>query len=229
MNQRLPFQLPELDTAPPSWSVPWSDLMMVMFILFVVLFVFATRYKTIPKYFAPQEIEENAERQLAEEPIVYGSRGAIPATVRLDEVYEQLSARLAVFEPSVSLRHDPDTGIVVTLHGRVFFPAGGSHPTALTPKVLDVVGKSLIATRTLVTITAYADPEALNGSAAESTWELAGLRAADVAGYFTDTLGLEPERFLAQSFALAPVAPALTPTSRERNERIEIWITGQYR
>jgi chemotaxis protein MotB len=41
-----------------DWSVPWSDLMMVMFVLFVVLFIYSSTHQDVKVLFSRQSAEE---------------------------------------------------------------------------------------------------------------------------------------------------------------------------
>ena len=223
-----PFVMSD-ELSPPSWTVAWSDLMMVMFILFVVLYVYAAKYRTVPEMYRPSEVLLDSDRTLSEEQLVLGHSADEPVQVNLEQVRRRLSERLAMYEPHVTVKGEDGHGVVVSLHGRVFFPAGSARPTELALRALDDISEGLIATKSFVTVTAYADEAALAGSEFESPLELAALRAARAAARFTRVKGLEPERFVAQGFALQPLVPADSAIDRERNERLEIWLTGQYR
>lgn len=218
-------------SAPESaaWSVPWADLMMVMFILFVVLFIYATRFDTLPEFFRPGE--KGTEVSAGSGPPLMYDRREILDDVRLTALMEDLRVRLGAFGSAVEVSHAAEAeggGVRITLKGESFFPRNEAVPGREVYPALKQVGEVLIKTRTPIRITGYADEDiSVSGL---GPWEISALRAARAARYFTGSLGLEPERFEVRGFAMNnPRRPASSDSANPESQRIEIVITGHYR
>jgi chemotaxis protein MotB len=207
-----------------SWFMPWSDLMMTMFILFVVLFAFAVKDRPVPQVFAPE-----ADRAVAARLSRQGSDGLldVPAGLSLDleNLSRTLSRRLAKYGEEVRVSHQPGVGVVVSLSGPRFFAPGRFELPADARPVLDILAEVLFLARTQVLVTGFAE-RADEAGAEPDPWRLAALRASGVAAYFSATRGLGADMFLVQAMgALKPVLPETSEDNRRANRRLEIVIT----
>ncbi|MFW6324847.1 MAG: hypothetical protein ACOC0U_07265, partial [Desulfovibrionales bacterium] len=101
-----------------GWSVPWSDLMMVMFILFLILFVYSTGWKTIPPdftFFSGQTAGISSGRS---------SDGVSSMQLHLEGIYARLQEKVPESPTVIRISHHPDRGILITLNGEAFFSPG---------------------------------------------------------------------------------------------------------
>jgi chemotaxis protein MotB len=210
-----------------SWFMPWSDLMMTMFILFVVLFAFAVKDRPVPQVFAPE-----ADRAVAARLSRQGGDGLldVPAglSLNLENLSRTLSRRLAKYGEEVRVSHQPGVGVVVSLSGPRFFAPGRFELPADARPVLDILAEVLFLARTQVLITGFAErvAEAGHEEARPDPWRLAALRASGVAAYFSAERGLGADMFLVQAMgALKPVLPETSEDNRRANRRLEIVIT----
>ncbi len=204
----------EADAGQDSgWAVPWSDLMMVMFVLFVVLFVFATREHGLPRVF-DRERENHPEAKIP--------------TVVLDSVMRQLKVVLGERGLlGVSVRRDPGGDLCITLHGPLFFDKGQAALNQEARPVLVELARIIGPVRSRIIVSGHVDGE-LAELPTGAAWEISLLRAARLTVYLTEELGLDPERFVIQGLAAtAPLVPETTPQGKDLNRRVEIRLTAQ--
>jgi chemotaxis protein MotB len=212
-----------------AWYLPWSDLMMVMFILFVVLFVFAAKREAIPKF-----AEQGAPTEATPVSGVRPEQGRVVSgpvmRVNLDDVGQRLEEAVGEVNP-VTVSRDllvNEGGVTVSLPGGEFFSKGGAAIAREARPVLDEIARELALTQTLVYITGFADAEAARGTRFKSAWDMASARAASVAEYFTTVAALPPERFVVQGMGQhRPLVPNTSRVNFSRNQRVEIRVTDE--
>jgi len=191
-----------------SWSVPWSDLMMVMFILFLVLFVFALREK---------------------DQIILGHRtstsiamvSSTPADLNMHPLYEALRERLLGHEHDVNIAFLDDSSIVVSLLGEGFFEPLSAEYNPRSGPLLSKIGRTIGLAQGDVVITGFAEDAAgrvnNDGSVERGPWELAALRAAGIAEHFVQKAGVNPDMLIIQaSGADRPLRPMLDERHQSR-------------
>jgi chemotaxis protein MotB len=219
------FSIGPAERRPTAWFLPWSDLMMVMFILFVVLFVFAAKHNTLPTFHGSGDKARAGQESDDSDPVV---REEV-VRVDLSGIESRLNQSLDERIPTVTSDwFDRGRGLTVGLPAEHFFAAGSHELSAEGRKVLRGVAQELSLTNTLVFVTGYADHKALDGGGHESPWDLASLRASQVVRYFTEVAGLAPERFVIQGVGMhKPLVPNTTQMNWSRNQRVEIRITDE--
>lgn len=204
-----------------DWAVPWSDMMMILCVLFVVLFVYASTHRNVTVLFRPgQTVAASPEADPADALLVrLGDRGVL---LRTPDGREVLFRSDAV---GVSVLREPDGVIRVTLRGETFFQPGKSELSQDGLKYLSEVSSILRVHGGLVHVVGHADESEGPGAAG---FELSVRRAAGVARYFLDGSGLDPKRLLVSGQgAFRPETPAGMPGSAERNRRVEILLLSE--
>ena len=208
-----------------EWSVPWSDLMMVMFIVFAVLFVVTSMRKDAAPVTPPVH---TVETKAPTDPMqaflgqlndpVSGGKGftdAKAASVR--ETYYQ-SDNLGI-----SVVRETDRQVRVFLRGDLFFAPGGDTLAGKSSPYLGQIAEILRVSNGAVLVIGHSDA-AETKSPAESLG-LSARRAASVAEYFIRTAGLDPKRFMITGRgAFQPETPDTDPNSALRNRRVEVLI-----
>lgn len=211
-----------------EWSVPWSDLMMIMFIVFAVLFIYtATRKDTPPpqptvrvkQTKAPTDPMQAFLGQL-NDPVTEGRGGmsftdAKAATQR--ETYYQ-SDNLGI-----SVVRETDKQVRVFLRGDLFFAPGGDKLSEKSSPYLGQIAEILRVSTGAVLVIGHSD--AGESKAPEESLGLSGRRAASVAEYFIRTAGLDAKRFMITGRgAFQPETPDTDPDAARRNRRVEVLI-----
>lgn len=210
------------DDEPPAghWSVPWADLMMVMFVLFVVLYVFAVRHKDVVVLFsqrsAPGEVRGQVDRldglitRIADQI----GENALPAAASREVYYKSRTN-------GVSVVREPDR-VRVTLRGGLFFQNGSTELQPDAGTYLTDVAEVIRMTHGAVEVVGYADAAEADGV---QGFRLTAERASNVARWFIEQAGLPPSRFsVAGRGGYVPELPALSLGHEEVNRRVEIII-----
>jgi chemotaxis protein MotB len=204
-----------------DWSVPWSDLMMVMFVLFVVLYVY-----------------EIAERNVKE---AFGGKDPVPRQTLLppnfDEPSFDPSPRKSVFEESrelvrtagledVDVVLQSDRSVKVSVQGTTYFDLGKAD---LRPETREFLGRlsSILARHPYeIEVVGHTDTFPISSAEFPTNWELSTARAARVARFLIEMGRLEPGRFTIQGHSMyRPAVPNTTLENKARNRRVEIVIT----
>lgn len=211
-----------------SWSVPWSDLMMVMFILFVTLFVWATNNKTLPDVFSKHGYKIDLSEGLNQASAPVARSGRV-SDITLNELFEAFKQKLSDFD-EIRITHDQGRGIVLRLGGESFFdPRGGELAEDAAP-ALEKVGAALHMTRGRIYVAGYADQWAARGEWRGDAWMLSAKRASEVVNFLTTRMGVEPERVVMQAHAANdPVSPNMNYRRWMNNQRVEIRVSEEYR
>jgi chemotaxis protein MotB len=220
-----------------DWAVPWADLMMVMFVLFVVLFIYSATHQDVKVLFSRQSAEE-ARAASSLDPLM-GLIGRISS--RADGSGSAEVVRVADNQVLFRSREDGVTVIRegagrvrISLRGDLFFAQGeqGLRPGAAEylREVSDVVRLSV----GMVHVIGYASAdEALGENGVEGGGAVRGFalstgRAAEVADHLMTRLGVDPGRVtITGRGAHHPELPDTSPANRAMNRRVEILITNE--
>lgn len=209
-----------------EWSVPWSDLMMIMFIVFAVLFVYASgKERPVPAPLAqPKPLETKAPTDpmqaflgQLEAPVkdAQGFRNAGGSPVK--ETYYQ-SDNLGI-----SVVRETDRQVRVFLRGDLFFSPGGDALAGNSGQYLERIAEILrVSTGAVLVVGHTAEDET---KTPEESLSLSARRAASVAEYFIRTAKLDARRFLVTGRgSFQPEAPATADDAATRNRRVEVLV-----
>jgi chemotaxis protein MotB len=210
-----------------EWSVPWSDLMMIMFIVFAVLFIYTGgKDKPVPVRTSappPQETKAPADPMQGflgqlNDPVVKGAdalRDASGKPVR--QTYFQ-SENLGV-----SVVRETDRQVRVFLRGDLFFGPGGDALSANGDKYLERIAEILRVSSGAVLVIGHC---ARNEAASDDEGlALSARRASSVASYFIHKANLDASRFMVTGRgSFQPEVPDTAPDAAKRNRRVEVLV-----
>ncbi len=199
------------------WAVPWSDLMMTMFVFFAVLYI----YQLANREWRPQEQGGTGTRKL--ENVVRMDEVSPAIQESFPELYE-LSRKNLSNNAQVELVNDKAIRITVT--NDLLFETGRAElkPGALT--VLDDVAEVIMQTPYVVNVVGHTDNIPIRTALYPTNWELSAARACSVVRYMTERQGIPGERFFISAHAyFDPIRSNLTEENRSVNRRVEIIIT----
>ena len=215
------------EPAPNTWALAWSDLMMVLFVLFCVLFVYALNHqKTKVEYQKVSFAQPSTQR--------FGDRGTPTFRDTVGQSrstsMQSLYARIAeVFstlpKDQFSIGYSSSNHVTVRLKNKVLFEPGQSRLKPGHEPFLDRMASILGMVGNEVQVVGHVDPgpDRLSGSA--NVWQISAERAGSVVGYFVEEHGFGPERFSVQAFGnTEPLVPGLRARDREVNNRVEIRV-----
>ena len=218
------------DRAMPKkvhWSVPWSDLMMTMFILFVVLFIYHSAKK---EFLAPDGLgTERSMEYTPPSPAKGGERGydhqaTLPKLFDLST--KTLQARNLKNFASVDLV--ADTAVRIILTGDLLFAIG---ETALKPEAkekLKQLAPIIKKTPYTVNIVGHTDNLPVHSALYTTNWELSVIRACVVARFFIEEMQVPENKFFLTGHSyFQPLRPHTSEENRAVNRRVEIILTKE--
>lgn len=214
-------ELDRTDSEPnhgEHWSIPWSDLMMVMFVLFAALVtVQAMKQKEIV------EAEAKTKNQTDS---IKTSQPNFQPLMKIN-VFEQ--SKQAISETNlenVEIALMSDQSVKVSVQGEMFFELGKAELRPPVKKFLDRLALVIRQTPYQVNVVGHTDDAPINNDVFPSNWELSLNRASQVTRYLIQYGKVKPERFTVMGKSkYQPSVPNKDEQTRALNRRVEIIIT----
>ena len=211
-----------------DWAVPWSDLMMVMFVLFVVLFIYASSHQDVKVLFS-QSSAEKAQASSTLDPLI-GLIGQISSRVdgQAGQDVVTVADRQVIYRSrtdGVTVVREGGRRVRVTLRGALFFNAAGSELKDGAGAYLQEIAEIVRLSVGIVHVIGYASEDEVAGG---NGFGLSSGRAADVAGFLIDRFGIDPKRIVITGRgAYHPELPDTSQKNQALNRRVEIIITNE--
>lgn len=211
-----------------DWAVPWSDLMMVMFVLFVVLFIYADTHKDVKVLFSEQSKGEAMSTSTLD-PLI-GLIGQISS--RVDGTGNQNIVRMAGSEVVYRSRADGVTvvregpkHVRITLRGDIFFGANNEQLNINSSQYLQEIAELISLSVGTVHVVGYASEDEVAGA---NSFVLSSGRAADVADMLITQFTIDPKRIVITGRgSFSPELPGTSEYNQSMNRRVEILITNE--
>jgi chemotaxis protein MotB len=189
-----------------QWHIPWSDLMMTMFILFAVMYVYAS------------------SRHPAATPKLKDTAPAFSSIYNLSKTTVEKNH----LEKFASVQLVRNKAVRILLTGDLLFDTGKADLKGGAIEVLTKIAAILRKTPYLINLVGHTDDIPIHTSRFPSNWELSTARACAVARFLTGEMKIPPERFCISGYAdYRPLRPNVSPENRAANRRVEIIITKE--
>jgi len=189
-----------------QWQIPWSDLMMTMFILFAVMYVYASSKQTV----VPPEMKERA-----------------PSIARVYELSKS-TVKESHLEKLATVELVPDKAVRILLTSDLLFDTGSADLKGGSIQVLKKIAAVLWRTPYLVNIIGHTDNIPIHTESFPSNWELSTARACAVARFLIEEMRIPAERFRVSGYGeYHPLRPNISSENRAANRRVEITITKE--
>lgn len=207
-----------------GWSVAWADLMMVMFVLFVVLFIYSQSKENIKVIFSG-----NANTQVSPSPVdglidmLSVHRDAMSGNAKVvltpqDDLYRS-------DDGAVSMENEDNGQIKIVMRGDAFFAAGKSSFEPKTVQYLAEVAEVLKTNNHAIHIIGHTDHSDIAQSGKSAAFALSASRAAQVAQYFISEKSIDPARILVSGRGgTVPELPDSLQKVSGNNRRVEIVV-----
>lgn len=210
-----------------DWAVPWSDLMMVMFVLFVVLFIYTSTKPDVKVLFSRQSAEK-AQAASALDPLIgligqIASRTATGGSQDVVRIAENEVLYRSRTNGITVVREAPGR-VRITLRGELFFDerSGGLKPDS--EAYLDEIAQVVKLSPGLVHVIGFTDQNEAQGA---ESFNLSSLRASSVADQLINRLGIDAKRLVVTGRgAYQPELPDTSEANQVRNRRVEIVISN---
>lgn len=211
-----------------DWAVPWSDLMMVMFVLFVVLFIYASTHQDIKVLFS-QQAADRAQATSTLDPLI-GLIGQIASRADMHGNKEvvSLAEKQVLYrsrENGVSVIRESQERVRVTLRGDLFFDLGSGDLKPESAQYLAEVAEVVKLSVGGVHVVGFASQD--EGKGMES-FPVSTARATAVADFLISQFNVAPKRLtITGRGAYMPEVPGTSETNQAMNRRVEIVITNE--
>jgi chemotaxis protein MotB len=206
----------EDEIAPPHWAVPWSDIMMVVFIMFAVMFIYSMSKRDIADAFKiPKVTKVEVHKQEVKPEITPDQLNEMSSRLRQDTKPDQISVAI-----------DEGKSIKVSASDSLFFDLGKAEIKPGAVEFLKKFAGIVKNTKTNIRIEGHTDSFPIHSPSFPTNWELSAIRAVKIARFLIEENGIEPERFTVTGYSLyRPAVPNDTPENKARNRRVEIFIS----
>jgi chemotaxis protein MotB len=209
------------------WSVPWSDLMMTMFILFVVMYIYHSAKK---EFLSPDGLgSENTVQYTPPYPAKSGESGyehqeTLPKLFDLSN--KTLQGRNMKHFASVDLVADKAVRIILT--GDLLFAIGEAVLKAEAKVKLKQLAPIIKKTPYKVNVVGHTDNLPVHSSSYRTNWELSVIRACEVARFFIEEMQVPENKFFLSGHSyFQPLRPHTSEENRAVNRRVEIILTKE--
>lgn len=235
------------DKGAPKWMVTFGDLMSLLLCFFVLLLSFSEmdrqKYKlvagSLKQAFGIQRKERvnNTPKGATmvalsfEQEIVPQHRReefiAMQAMEALgEELKKALEGKLKGLEDKVEIEVEGNQTII-RLQGGATFDSGRARIKPQMVPGLEEIGRRLRGTEGDIIVAGHTDNVPIIGGRFESNLKLSIGRAAEVAEFLIEKVGIPPERISTMGFGeYRPAYTNDTEQGRERNRRVEIILTA---
>ncbi len=199
------------------WSVPWSDLMMTMFILFCMLYAYKTSNKEVQASpFKPETVYHEKTRPVPKED--------------LTGLYEMSRETLRAkdFKDVASVELTRNKAVKIILPSDILFDTGQAELKQDALGSLAAVGALLKDKNYAITVAGYTDNIPINTDRYPSNWELSTARACVAAKFLIEKSDIPPGQIQVVGYAdNRPIASNETSEGRCTNRRVEIIISKE--
>jgi chemotaxis protein MotB len=207
-----------------GWSVPWADLMMVMFVLFVVLFIYSQSKENIKVIFsgnAQSNVSPNPVDNLIDMLSVH--REAMSGSTKV--ILKSQDVLYRSNDGAISMRSEDDGQLKIVMRGDAFFAPGKSSFEPKTLQYLAEIAGVLENTNHAIHIVGHTDHSDVTKSGDVSAFELSASRAAHVAQYLISEKSIDPARILVSGRGgTLPELPDSMEKVSGNNRRVEIVV-----
>jgi chemotaxis protein MotB len=213
-----------LDIKKPKqsqWSIAWSDLMMTMFIFFVILYIYQAANREFAigapdTTFQPGSAEQQASfsRDPSADDSMQNSRSP-EAGMQSESIASQV---LPILKEEQAVR--------LILPGDLLFDPGQASLKHRAIQTLKDIAAILQQSPYMVNVVGHTDNLPIHSDQYPTNWELSTLRACQVARFLIEEMHLPSHRFFVTGHAYhQPIKSNVSAAGRSANRRVEIIIT----
>ena len=214
-----------------NWAVPWSDLMMTMFVLFAALLAVQgvqgnskTQQDHRPGEVGQQPAQRPGETHVTDE--VLSRKPGVEPLARINILARSEEAVREANLKNAEIVLLDDQSVKVSVQGPMFFPLGKADLRPEVTEFLDRLAQIIKQTPYDIHVIGHTDDRPINTGLFPSNWELSLVRASHVARYLITAGEIEPSRFVVMGRGqYEPAAANADDRKRALNRRVEIIIT----
>jgi len=216
-----------------NWSVPWSDLMMTMFVLFAALLAAQALRERDRQLDVQRERAVEIRKQMVEHDRIIreetlSRQPDLQPPLQINVLARSQDAVREANLQNAQIVLLDDQSVKVSVQGPMFFALGKAdlRPDAL--RFLDRLAEIIRQTPYDIHVVGHTDDQPISTAAFPSNWELSLVRASHVARYLIRSGGIDPSRFVVMGRGeYEPVSADGGNHARALNRRVEIIITRE--
>ena len=247
MSEDALFDAPPVDKGAPKWVVTFGDLMSLLLCFFVLLLSFSEmdrqKYKLVAGSLAQafgvqRKTKSNESPKGATMVALSFDQDLVPKYSQAEyiamqamealgeELKKALEGKLKGMENQVEIDVNGNQTII-RLQGGATFDSGQADIKAQLIPVLEEIGLRLKGNDGDIIIAGHTDNVPIHGGPFETNLKLSIARAAEVAEFMINRVGIAPERISTMGFGeYRPAYSNDTEEGREKNRRVEIILTA---
>lgn len=216
-----------------NWAVPWSDLMMTMFVLFAALLAVQALHDRAKQ----REVQQEKTAEVRQQPVdrekiikdqVLSRRPSFEPLMQVNVLARSQEAVREANLQNAQIVLLEDQSVKVSVQGPMFFALGKADLRPEAQKFLDRLALIIKQTPYDIHVVGHTDDQPISTAQFPSNWELSLARASRVARYLIKSRDLEPSRFLVMGRGeYEPASANDDDRSRALNRRVEIIITRE--
>jgi chemotaxis protein MotB len=212
------------------WSIPWSDLMMTMFILFAVMFIYQSSSRDA---LSSKEKESTmGTRMDSGAEIAIGKPGEFVGTLKesISSIYDlsEEIVRANDLEDFASVDLVPDKAVRIVLAADLLFDTGKADLKPEAKLSLERIAGIVRRAPYMVDVVGHTDNVTINSERFPTNWELSAIRACEVARFLIEEMGIPGKRFYISGHSyFQPVFRNDSARNQAANRRVEIIITKE--
>ncbi len=218
------------DSLRDVWSIPWSDLMMAMFVLFAALLAANAMNPKIEIRYKPHPIPEvhEIEKETIVEQQVPLRQPSFEPLMQINVFDRSQDAILETQMHNIDVARLEDQSVKVSVQGPMFFERGKVDLLPDMIEFLDRLATVIKQTPYQVHVVGHTDDNPINTAIFPSNWELSLHRASQVARHLIRSGRIDPKRFIVMGRGqYDPAYPNDDEEFRAMNRRVEIIITRE--
>jgi chemotaxis protein MotB len=212
------------------WSIPWSDLMMTMFILFAIMYIYHSSTRDVLS-----TKKKDSTISVRKEPgtdITIGKHRDFTESLNesISNIYDMSkeTVRANDLEDFASVALVPDKAVRIILTGDLLFDSGKADLKLEAKRSLERIADVIRRAPYMVNVVGHTDNVPIHSERFPTNWELSAIRACEVARCLIEEMGIPGKRFYISGHAYhQPVFPKDSPQNRAANRRVEIIITKE--
>lgn len=204
------------------WSIVWSDLMLTMFVMFMVLYVFYSAKTETPLVKGKTSVKEEQTHP-------------VPSSTSVEKKLETIQTPgKSITVKAGSLINIDNTDLVsdqavrIILPGDLLFDKGMAEIKPTAKQSLERIAGIIRKTPYIVNVIGHTDNDPIRSKTYATNWELSVTRACTIARFLIEEMKIPGGRFYISGHAsYLPIADNSTLEGKSRNRRVEIVITKE--
>jgi chemotaxis protein MotB len=207
-----------IDNKNVCWSIAWSDIMMTMFIFFLIMYI----YQATNQEFVFSKGSDNIKISDSGVEVVVDEDIKKIRQKSFSDVYD-LSKKTINDTASVELINNK--AVRITLSNDLLFESGQVDLKFAAKKKLREVAMVLKQTSYIINVVGHTDDIQIHTDQFPTNWELSAIRACVVARYLSKNYDIPANRFFISGYSsYQPVKLNNSIENRFKNRRVEIII-----